>query len=69
MPRPINAAVILVYVTQQGKPQVEKEEFYVLLQEVLEVIKYRENVRIMDDWNNHVGWDRTDVENIIESFG
>ena len=60
---------IQVYAPQQGRPQVEKEEFYRNLQEVKESVPYTENIIIIGDLNGHVGQDRTGIENILGAFG
>ena len=63
-----NISFIQVYTPQQGRPQLEKEEFYRQLQEVKDSVPYAENIVIMGDLNGHVGQDRTGIENIIGSF-
>ena len=59
---------IQVYAPQQGRPQLEKEEFYRQLQEVKDSVPYAENTVVMGDLNGHAGQDRTGIENIIGSF-
>ena len=59
---------IQVYAPQQGRPQEEKEDFYLKLQEVKESVPYADNIIIMRDLNGHVGLDRTGIENVLGAF-
>ena len=59
---------IQVYAPQQGRPQEEKDEFYIKLQETKESVPYTENIIIMGDLNGHVGIDRAGIENILGAF-
>ena len=62
-------SIIQVYAPQQGRPQEEKEDFYVKLQEVKDSVPYPENIIIIGDLNGHTGIDRTGIENILGAFG
>ena len=54
--------LIQVYAPQQGRPTLEKDEFYQQLQETMESMKYQTNLIICGDWNGHIGNDRRGYE-------
>ena len=47
--------LVSVYAPQAGRPMAEKEEFLVLLNEVVVSIKEGEGLFICGDFNGHVG--------------
>lgn len=51
-------SMIQVYAPQQGRPTAEKEQFYQQLQELVEEMKYQDNIIICGDFNGHVGCER-----------
>ncbi len=46
---PLRVSVIQIYVPQQRRPQVEKDEFHENLQDILENVKYTDNIILMGD--------------------
>ena len=56
---------IQVYAPQQGRPAYEKEEFYRLMQETMDEMKYQQNIIMCRDLNGHIGCNRVGCENII----
>ena len=60
-----NISIAQVFAPQQGRPVIEKEEFYRQLQDVLNNSKYKENIIMCGDWNGHIGTDRLNYEEII----
>ena len=48
-------AFISVYAPQVGRPDIEKEQFYDLLQEIVSKVPNSEVLIPIGDWNSHVG--------------
>ena len=62
-------SMIQVYAPQQGRPTMEKEEFYQQLQELMEEMKYQDNIKVCGDLNGHIGRDREMYEQNIGTHG
>ena len=58
-------SMIQVYAPQQGRPLIEKEEFYQQLQGLVDEVKYQDNIIVCGDFNGHVGCDRRGYERNI----
>ena len=58
-------SLIQVYAPQQGRPAAEKEEFYRLMQQTMDEMKYQQNTVICGDLNGHIGRNRVGYKNII----
>ena len=54
--------IIQVYAHQQGMSTAEEEEFYHQLQELIDEMKYPDNVILCRDFKGHVGCDRINYE-------
>ena len=57
-----------IYAPQSGRPVQEKEQFYNMLQNTIDVVKYREYLIVCGDYNGHIGLDGRNVENMIRAF-
>ena len=62
-------AFISVYASQVGRPYVEKEQFYDLLQEKVSKVLNSENLIPIGDWNGHVGRVAGGYEAVHRGFG
>ena len=47
----IGVSIIQVYAPQQGRPVAEKKEFYGLVQETMDDMKYQQNIIMCGEWN------------------
>ena len=61
-------SIMQVNASQQGRTINEKEEFYYQLQEIVNDMKYQENIILCGDWNGHIGVDRTTYEMNIGAY-
>ena len=62
-------AFISVYAPQVGHPDVEKEQFYDLLQEIVSKVPNSEILIPIGDWNGHVGRVTGGFEAVHGGFG
>ena len=62
-------SMIQVYAPQQGRPTMEKEEFYQKLQDLMEEMKYQDNIIVCGDFNGHIWRDREMYEQNIGTHG
>ena len=62
-------AFISVYAPQGGRPDVEKEQFYDLLQEIVSKVPNSEVLTPIGDWNGHVGRVAGGFEAVHGGFG
>ena len=60
-------SLIQTYAPQQGRPQEEKDDFYLNLQDTIDNLPADSDYIVMGDLNGHVGSDK--VENIVGDFG
>ena len=61
----VGVSLMQVYAPQQGRPVIEKEQFYRLVQEAMDLMKYQSNIILCGDWNGHVGQGREGYERNI----
>ena len=62
-------SLLSVYAPQVGCPDVEKEQFYDLLQEIVSKVPNSEVLNPIGDWNGHVGRVIGDFEAVHGGFG
>ena len=62
-------SIVQVYAPQQGQTRAEKEEFFDLLQEVIDTCNPDEEIITMGDFNGHVGTERQGFEDSVGHFG
>ena len=62
-------AFISVYAPQVGRPDIEKEQFYDLLQEIVSKVPNSEVLIPIGDWNSHVGRVAGAFEAVHGGFG
>ena len=65
--KPFNITVIQVYVPTSNAEEVEVEQFYEDLQDLLELIPKRDVLFIIGDWNAKVG--SQELPGVIGKFG
>ena len=58
-------SMIQVYAPQQGRPAEERDGFYSQLQDLVNDMKYQDNIIVCGDLNGHVGCERTHYERNI----
>ena len=61
--------IFSVYAPQQGRANIEKEEFREKLTDKIQEVPDRDVVLIAGDLNGHIGTDRTGYENVMGEFG
>jgi exonuclease III len=60
-------SIIQSYAPQQGRPQEEKEDFYLLLQDTIDNLPIDSDFIVMGDLNSHVG--SAKVDDVVGDFG
>ena len=60
-------SLIQVYAPQHGRTAIEKEEFYLALQDEFDLTNG--DTVIMGDVNGHVGVDRNGLNDVVGAFG